>query len=307
MLPETTNVIRRLVINRRFEYAAMAVIIFNSVLIGVETYFTSPVLHYLNYACLVLFTIELWLRFMARYSNKEFFQNRWNLFDMVIIFAGYIPPSFVADNAVLIEVLRLIRILRVLRLLRTMEELRLIVTVLIRSLRTLTYNLIVMFIFLYMFAITGIYLFRLPNPDTATPEQQAAFAQLQEIASWPSELEDDPYGNLSEALFTLVRCMSGDGWSDIRNNLCVASRLGLIRASEVTVTSFHIVWYILAAFLLINIIIGAVLNNFETTMRQKEQDKQKRELQQEIERELAKKQERLAHLHSDKESDHSDR
>ncbi len=282
MLPETTNVIRRIVINRRFEYSAMAIIFFNSILIGVETYFESPALMYLNYACLLLFTIELWLRYLARYSNKEFFSNRWNIFDLVIILAGYVPPSLVADHAVLIEILRLIRLLRVLRLLRTMEELRLIVTVLIRSMRTLTYNLLVMFIFLYMFAIAGTYFFRLHDPDTLSPEKRAEFYEFQVMAGWPTELRDDPYGNLSEALFTLVRCMSGDGWSDIRNNLCVASRLELINASEILVTSFHILWYILAAFLLINIIIGAVLNNFESTMtmRRREKNRLKREQQQ---------------------------
>lgn len=274
MRPQTREQIRRLVINRRFEYVAMFVILLNSVVIGVETYYTNHMVHSLNYVCLFFFTIELGMRYFACYTNKEFFSNRWNIFDLVIVVAGYIPPSIVGDNGIMVEILRLIRVFRVLRLLRTLEELRLIVTVLMRSMRTLTYNLLVMFIFLYVFAITGIYLFRLPPADQLTPEQVQAVEELREMAPWPTPLQEEPYANLSEAMFTLVRCMSGDAWSDIRYSLCAASRLGLIEASELLVTTFHIIWYILAAFLLINIIIGAVLNNFESAMRQKQQQQE---------------------------------
>ena len=153
MKAQTRESIRRFVVNRRFEYAAMVVILINSVVIGAETYYQSPLLHHLNYVCLGFFTIEVVLRYLACYSFKEFVENRWNIFDFVIVAAGYIPPSLVGDNAIMVEILRLIRVFRVLRLLRTMEELRLIVTVLMRSLRTLTYNLVVMFVFMYVFAI----------------------------------------------------------------------------------------------------------------------------------------------------------
>ena len=259
--------VRRIVNNRRFEYTAMLVILFNAVIIGVETYTVTPWLNFFNYLCLALFTLELALRFIARDSTEEFFKNRWNLFDLVIVAAGYIPEDIAGEGSMMIVVLRVIRVFRVLRLLRTHAELRLIVTVLIRSLRTLTYNLIVMFIFMYVFAIAGIYLFRLPSPETASPAELAALEQLQEVAPGPNALRADPYGDLSEALFTLMRCMSGDAWSDVRYNLISAARLHLIDTSEVVITTFHILWYILAAFLLINIVVGAVLSNFETSLQ----------------------------------------
>lgn len=297
MKAQTRESIRRFVVNRRFEYAAMVVILINSVVIGAETYYQSPLLHHLNYVCLGFFTIELVLRYLACYSFKEFVENRWNIFDFVIVATGYIPPSLVGDNAIMVEILRLIRVFRVLRLLRTMEELRLIVTVLMRSLRTLTYNLVVMFVFMYVFAIAGIYLFRLPSINNATPEQLEAIEQLREIAPWPSEMQEEPYANLSEALFTLVRCMSGDAWSDVRYHLCAASRLGLIDAPEVLITTFHILWYILAAFLLINIIIGAVLNNFETAMRQRqEQQIEEERMEHQLKLEHQQRKERAAQI-----------
>lgn len=277
MTESTREFIRRIVINRRFEYLAMLVILANSVVIGIETYTTSELIYTLNYAFLVAFTLELGLRFVACYSVSEFFANRWNVFDLIIVGAGYIPTSWFGDHGVVIELLRIIRVFRVLRLLRTMEELRLIVTVLLRSLKTLTYNLVVMGVFLYVFAVIGIYLFRLPNMAMASPEQLEALEQLRQIAPWPTEMQEEPYANLSEAIFTLVRCMSGDAWSDVRYHLCAASRLGLLDVPEIVITGYHIVWYILAAFLLINVIIGAVISNFESAMREKRKQQERTE------------------------------
>ena len=270
MTESTREFIRRIVINRRFEYLAMLVILANSVVIGIETYTTSELIYTLNYAFLVAFTLELGLRFVACYSVSEFFANRWNVFDLIIVGAGYIPTSWFGDHGVVIELLRIIRVFRVLRLLRTMEELRLIVTVLLRSLKTLTYNLVVMGVFLYVFAVIGIYLFRLPNMAMASAEQLEALEQLRQIAPWPTEMQEEPYANLSEAIFTLVRCMSGDAWSDVRYHLCAASRLGLLDVPEIVITG-------LAAFLLINVIIGAVISNFESAMREKRKQQERAE------------------------------
>lgn len=275
MRESTRETLRRIVINRRFEYWAMLVILANSVVIGIETYTSNHIIHVLNYVFLLAFTLELGLRFLACYNLHEFVSNRWNLFDLVIVVAGYIPPSMVGDQFAMLVILRVLRVFRVLRLLRTMEELRLIVSVLLRSLKTLTYNLVVMAIFLYVFAIVGIYLFRLPAVAQMSPEQLAALEQLREIAPWPSFEQEEPYANLSEAIFTLVRCMSGDGWSDIRYQLCAAARLGLIQVPETIVPLFHILWYILAAFLLINVIIGAVISNFESAMRERHELKER--------------------------------
>ncbi len=291
MTESTRELIRRIVINRRFEYLAMLVILANSVVIGIETYTSSELIYTLNYAFLVAFTFELALRFLACYSAQEFFSNRWNLFDLIIVGAGYIPTSWFGDHSIVIEILRIIRVFRVLRLLRTMEELRLIVTVLLRSLKTLTYNLVVMGIFLYVFAIVGIYLFRLPDMTNATPEMFEALARLRELAPWPTPMQEEPYANLSEAIFTLVRCMSGDAWSDVRYHLCAASRLGLLDVPEIVITGYHIVWYILAAFLLINVIIGAVISNFESAMREKRKQQERAERE---ERNRAERAQRLA-------------
>ena len=71
--------------------------------------------------------------------------------------------------------------------------------------------------------------------------------------------------------------MSGEAWSDVRYHLCAASRLVLLDVPEIVITGYHIVWYILAAFLLINVIIGAVISNFESAMREKRKQQERAE------------------------------
>lgn len=79
----------------------------------------------------------------------------------------------------------------------------------------------------------------------------------------------DPYGTLGEAMFTLFRVMTGEDWTDLRYNLVTASDYGLVHASSVVITMFHVVWFIIAAFLLLNLVTGAILNNYQI-----EKDKQ---------------------------------
>jgi len=254
-----------LVYSRKFEFLIMIIILINCVAIGMETYQPRQVLTNINFVCLIIYTIEICLRYAVKGSNREFFTNGWNLFDLFIVVVGYIPED-ISSNAAIIVAMRVLRVFRVLKLFKTNLELRLIISVMIRSMRALTYNALVMFIFMYVFAIAGVHMFKLPTQDTATPEQKELLVKLYEEAPHAPGNSDDPYGTLSEALFTLLRCRSGDDWTDLRYNLVTASRLNLIPASPVAVTIFHIFWYVFAAFLLINLVVGAVINNYQEIM-----------------------------------------
>ncbi len=264
-----------LVYSRKFEFLIMIIILINCAVIGMETYSFRPVYSNISFVCLIIYTIEISLRFAVRDSLKGFFTNGWNLFDLFIVITGYIPEDLVT-NAGMLAVLRVLRVFRVLKLFKTNLELRLIISVMIRSMRALTYNAMVMLIFMYVFAIAGIYLFRLPTPDdpavAANPEMMTALEQLHQVAPHAPENSDDPYGTLTEAMFTLLRCMSGDDWTDLRYNLVTASRLKLISVPPVAVTIFHIFWYVFAAFLLINLVVGAVINNYQEIMEEEKKN-----------------------------------
>ena len=250
---------------RWFEVSITIIILLNAFFIGVETYTTHPTITLLQHIILGIFTLEITLRFIAADSIKQFFTGGWNIFDLSLVLISYIPESIFADASTLMA-LRVLRVFRVLRLLRTSKEIKLIITVLIKSMSALFYNVVFFFIFIYLFAIIGVSLFRLPDPATLTPEERVKFEQFQAEAPNAPTNSADPFGTLDEAFFTLFRELTGEDWTDIRYNLVTASPYGLVKVSPAIITGYHVVWFILSAFLLLNLVVGAIVNNYQEVM-----------------------------------------
>ena len=265
---------RDLVDKRWFEFLIIGVIILNSVLIGVETYIVTPTILLVQHIILGIFTFEILARFIARESVKLFFKSGWNIFDLSLVLICYIPESLFEGGAT-IMVIRILRIFRVLRLLRASDEVKLIVAVLSKSLSALFYNGLFFVIFIYLFAIIGVSLFKLPDYSSLTSDMQAKYHEFIEIAPNTPSTAPDPYGSLSESSFTLFRALTGDDWTDLRYNLIKANDLGLIHTSPLVITAFHVIWFVLAAFLLLNLVVGAIINNYQIIM---EESRRKKEL-----------------------------
>ena len=77
-----------IVSNRYFEWAITVVIIVNAVLIGIELNVYSPTIELIQRIILLIFTVEILMRFMARENVKEFFSNGWNIFDLTLVLIG---------------------------------------------------------------------------------------------------------------------------------------------------------------------------------------------------------------------------
>lgn len=225
--------IRSLVQSAPFNNFIVAVILVNAVLIGLSTYLTDPTalrfIAAIETICVVIYLVEIVLRFMARDSTAAFFRDGWNIFDIVIVVAALIPAS----NGVG-PVLRILRVFRVLRLVKTIPELRLIVTVLLRSVASMKYVALLATILFYVYAVIGVKLFG----SNGHPMQ--------------------PYfASIHEACFTLFRILTGDDWTQMRYELAQAGySLGAF-------TIFQVSWIVIATFLLVNLIVGAVINNYQ--------------------------------------------
>jgi len=92
---------------------------------------------------------------------------------------------------------------------------------------------------MYMYSVIGVTLFR----DVTTVET----AHTSTI---------DPFGNVFESFFSLFRVTTGEDWTDLRYDL-------MSETSPLLVNVYFITWYILSAFLLVNIVFGAIINNYE--------------------------------------------
>lgn len=238
--------IQSLVQTKLFERGVAAVIVVNAILIGVELEKSSTTVEIAQDGILAIFVLELILRFVGRKSNEEYFRDGWNYFDIFVILIAFVPPD-IAGNAE-VSVLRTLRVLRVFKLLREVEELRLITSVLLRSIKSLGYCGLLFLIFIYVYAVIGVSLFKV---DT-----------LQSVPQWSGNPQWlDPYGSLGEAMFTLFRILTGAGWTDLRYNL-----LRQNPNIDTVVTVYHVSWMVLSGFLLINLVVGAVVNNYNRAM-----------------------------------------
>jgi voltage-gated sodium channel len=225
--------IRKLVQSAPFNNFIIAVILVNAVLIGLGTYITDAtalrVIAAIETVCVVIYLVEIALRFKARDSTAAFFRDGWNIFDIVIVVAALIPAS----NGIG-PVLRILRVFRVLRLVKTIPELRLIVTVLLRSVASMKYVALLATILFYVYAVIGVKLFG----SDGHPMQ--------------------PYfASIHEACFTLFRILTGDDWTQMRYELAQAGH------PLAAFTAYQVSWIVIATFLLVNLIVGAVINNYQ--------------------------------------------
>ncbi|MFN5946843.1 MAG: ion transporter [Phycisphaerae bacterium] len=220
----------RLAESKWFGGIVLAVIVLNGVLVGWQTYDMENtfIKHALN-VCLGIFVIELVVKLLAAMHTRTlgaFFKDGWNIFDVVVVVGSFLP----AADPTMTALVRVIRVLRVFRLVRSVPELRLIVTVLVKSVVSMKYITLLAGIILFIYGVIGVKLFGQYMPKE--------------------------YGSLHESFFTLFRVLTGDNWSDLRY-----AAEG--QSWQWKNTFYHVSWIIVSTFLLINLIVGAVLNNYQ--------------------------------------------
>ena len=267
------SIIKNIVSSKKFELFISLVILINCALIGIETYFFSELISQIQTICLAIFVIEISMRFIVRDSTISFFKDPWNNFDTIIVLISLIPESIIGGSGYIIA-LRVLRVFRILRLLRTSSEFQLIITVLFRSFRSLWYNTLFFMIFFYLFSIIGVTIFKIPNNIENEDMLKEYELFINESPNAPVN-SPDPYGTLHESMFTLFRILTGEDWTDVRYNLITASELGLINVSKPVVTLYHVLWFCISAFLLLNLLVGAILNNYNVVRQEMESKKTK--------------------------------
>lgn len=218
----------------------LVIILINAVLVGWETYSTAPpepaplwIALGLR-VCLWIFVAELALKLTHAAQTRTLrplSADGWNIFDIAVVIGSFVPAVGPMG-----PILRVILVLCVYRLVRSIPELRLIVTVLLRSMVSMKYIALLAGVIFYIYAVIGVQLFG---------------QHLKE------------YATLHEALFTLFRVLTGDNWTDIR--YAIAATVAGTEQSAIAwkATAYHVSWMIVSTFLLINLIVGAVLNNYQ--------------------------------------------
>jgi voltage-gated sodium channel len=222
---------RRVVDARWFEPAMIGLILFNGVLIGLETSqeFVAGYgnwLHLGNDIILAIFIVEAALKLTAvapRFSL--YFGDGWNLFDFTIIVLSLLPAT---EEFALVA--RLIRVLRVLRLVSAVPQLRLIVATLVRSIPGMGHVLTLMSIIFYIYAVTGYHLFHERDPEH--------------------------WGTLGSALLTLFGIVTLEGWIDLMESALEVHPWAWI---------YFVSFVLIGTFVMLNLFIAVVINNLEAS------------------------------------------
>jgi voltage-gated sodium channel len=224
-----TAQLRRIVHTHAFDVAILAVIVANAIVLGLQTYpgvvaDHGDTLNLLNEVFLGIFVVELLLR-IASYGRRtqDFFRNGWDVFDFIVVAAAFAPG--VRESSTL---LRLARLLRVVRIFRVLPDLRILVTGVVRSLPPLFSMTLLVTVILFIYGMIGWLLFG-------------------------DQLPED-WGTIGAAMLTLFVMLTLEDFP-------VYMDAGM----EVHPWSwvYFVTFVLLAAFMILNVLIGIVLNSLE--------------------------------------------
>ena len=222
---------KRIVEGRGFEPFMIGLILFNAVLIGLETSHDvvenyGQWLHLGNDIILWIFVLEAALKITAVAPRLGlYFGNGWNLFDFSIVVLSFLPST---EEFALVA--RLVRILRVLRLVSAVPQLRLIVATLVRSIPSMGHVILLMSIIFYIYAVTGFHLFH--------------------------EHDAEHWGTLGAALLTLFQMVTLEGWVDVMDTAMEALPWAWV---------YFVTFVLIGTFVMLNLFIAVVINNLDAS------------------------------------------
>ncbi len=221
---------RQIAEDRRFQMFILGVIVFNAVLMGVETSKPlmrayGPLLAGLNLLVQAIFIFEITIRLLAHWPRLfSFFRDGWNVFDFCVVALSLLPVA-----GPFATVSRLARLFRVVRLVSVSAELRLIIETMLRSIPSMGNVALLLGVLIYVYAITGYYLFH-----------------TQDAAHW---------GTLGTSLLSVFQLLTLEGWVEMQGALLPHYPWAWLYFGS---------FVIIGVFIVINLFIAVVLNNLET-------------------------------------------
>lgn len=223
------NALARLVDSATFTTIVVTTIAVNAAVLGLQTYDGiddrwGDILFAINGVCLGIFLVELAIRIASYWPRPlAFFRNGWNIFDFVVILAVFVPG--IRENSTL---LRLLRLLRVVRIVRLLPDLRVLLLGIWRSVPPLASIGAVTAMILFVYGMVGWIWF-----GDELPEQ---------------------WGNIGRAMLTLFVMLTLENFPQYMD-----------AAMEVEPWAwlYFVSFILVAAFIILNVLIGVVLNSME--------------------------------------------
>ena len=223
-----------LVDSERFQIGIGAVIVANAVVLGLQTYAGveqtyGSLLRSLNDIFYAVFLVELVTRILS-YGTRpwNFFRSGLNVFDFIVIGGALVPA--LRDQA---TVIRLLRLARVVRLMRFLPDARILILTVTRATPAVASMSVLTILVLFIYGIVGWSMF-----GQALPEQ---------------------WGNIGTAMLTLFVLLTLEGFPEY---------LAAARTVNDLAPLFFLTYVLIAAFIIVNLLIGIVISAMERAREQ---------------------------------------
>ncbi|KAM9504465.1 voltage-dependent L-type calcium channel subunit alpha-1D-like [Salvelinus alpinus] len=271
-----------------FEYVMFVLIILNTLCLAIQHYGQSHLFNYamdiLNMVFTGVFTVEMIFKLIA-FKPRGYFGDAWNVFDALVVIGSVVdiiltqlcvkvalwvfhlslnlPPSLsqnTEDSArISITFFRLFRVMRLVKLLSRGEGIRTLLWTFIKSFQALPYVALLIAMLFFIYAVIGMQVFG-----------KIALVDHTHIN------RNNNFQTFPQAVLMLFRCATGEAWQEIMlaclpGKLC-DSESDYNPGEEKTCGSgfaiiYFISFYMLCAFLIINLFVAVIMDNFDYLTR----------------------------------------
>ncbi|XP_069315650.1 voltage-dependent L-type calcium channel subunit alpha-1S [Eulemur rufifrons] len=270
-----------------FEYLMFALIMLNTICLGMQHYNQSEEMNHisdiLNVAFTIIFTLEMILKLMA-FKARGYFGDPWNVFDFLIVIGSIIDvilseiDTFLASSGGLYclgggcgnvdpdesarissAFFRLFRVMRLIKLLSRAEGVRTLLWTFIKSFQALPYVALLIVMLFFIYAVIGMQMFG-----------KIAMVDGTQIN------RNNNFQTFPQAVLLLFRCATGEAWQEILlacsyGKLCDPESDYAPGEEYTCGTNFayyyFISFYMLCAFLVINLFVAVIMDNFDYLTR----------------------------------------
>ncbi|XP_042263878.1 voltage-dependent L-type calcium channel subunit alpha-1D [Thunnus maccoyii] len=277
-----------------FEYVMFVLIILNTLCLAIQHHGQSHLFNYamdiLNMVFTGVFTVEMILKLIA-FKPRDYVGDAWNVFDALVVigsvidiilsqnyfadawntFDALIVVGSVVDIAITeinntedsarisITFFRLFRVMRLVKLLSRGEGIRTLLWTFIKSFQALPYVALLIAMLFFIYAVIGMQVFG-----------KIAMVDGTQIN------RNNNFQTFPQAVLMLFRCATGEAWQEIML-ACLPGKLCDLESDynpgeERTCGSgfaviYFISFYMLCAFLIINLFVAVIMDNFDYLTR----------------------------------------
>ncbi|KRZ69837.1 Voltage-dependent calcium channel type D subunit alpha-1 [Trichinella papuae] len=240
---------RRIVKSQAFYWLVIVLVFLNTMVLTSEHYGQPEWLDHFqeiaNLFFVVLFTLEMFLKmyslgfvnyFVALFNRFDCFVVIGSILEFALTFAGLMKPLGVS-------VLRSARLLRIFKVTKYWNSLRNLVASLLNSLRSIASLLLLLFLFIVIFALLGMQVFG-GKFNTIDPNMNKPRAN---------------FDTFVQALLTVFQILTGEDWNAVMYNGIAA--FGGVHSIGVIVCIYFIVLFICGNYILLNVFLAIAVDN----------------------------------------------